>query len=216
MGIYNKRTPYRDDAFTGIEVVVVLAILIGALIILIVFMSGGQSGGTRTFPEGAVAESAYISGDHVQPVGSVFGLPAVNGIHDNKYIMYKSPNPDELGAIQITISLFMGDTGAIDMDHMDVNWISSGASEPIRQTFAPSLVCPNWTITRKYNILPGRTADSDNWLEPGEQFEILACPSIGVPPYRTFTLILHPDGSAMPLTVARKVPSVIHPVMNLG
>jgi hypothetical protein len=130
--------------------------------------------------------------------------------------MYKSPSPGELGVVQITISLFMGSTGAIDMDRMDVIWVSSGSSEPIRQTFAPSLVCPNWTIIRKYNILPGRTADSDNWLEPGEQFEILACSSIGVQPYRTFTLILHPDGSAMPLTVARKVPSVIHPVMNLG
>ena len=64
-------------------------------------------------------------------------------------------------------------------------------------------------------MLPGCSADSDNWLEPGEQFEILACPSTGVQPYRTFTLTLSPDGSAMPHTVTRTVPPRMSPVMNL-
>lgn len=83
----------------------------------------------------------------------------------------------------MTVSLFMGSTGAIDMDRVGVSWASYGSDEQIRQTTFRSLICPNWTITGKYNLLPGRSADSDNWLEPEEQFEILACPSTSMQPY---------------------------------
>ncbi|MDO9325713.1 MAG: hypothetical protein Q7T80_12250 [Methanoregula sp.] len=129
---------------------------------------------------------------------------------------FRDPDPGKLGAVRIMTSLFMGDTGAIDMDRVNVSWAGAGSNEDLRQTSAQPLVCPNWTISGKYNMLPGRSADSDNWLEPGEQFEILACPSTGVQPYGIFTLIIHPDGSAMPLKLTRTVPPGIHPVMNLN
>ena len=83
------------------------------------------------------------------------------------------------------------------------------------ELFMP-LVCPNWTRTRKSNLPPGRTTNLDNWLEPGEQFEILACPSTGLKPYEIFIFIIHQDSSAMPLRLTRTVPYGITPVMNLG
>jgi hypothetical protein len=214
--IHDRRKAYKDDAFTGLELVIVIVILIIGAALLLIFMSSGEtSGWIRTFPEGAVAESAYISGDHLQPVGSVFGFPAVSGTLGNADVRFEHPDPGTLGAMRMTISLFMGDTGAIDMDRVSVSWAARGSDEPIGQTTSRSLVCPNWTITGKYNLLPGRSADSDNWLEPGEQFEILACPSTGVQPYGIFTLTLHPDGSAMPLRVTRTVPPGMSPVMHL-
>lgn len=180
-------------------------------------MGGGQvTPMIRTFPEGTIAESAYQSGDHLEYVGSVFGFPAVSKTHGNADVKFTHPDPGKLGAVRMMISLFMGSTGAIDMDRVVVRWADRGSYEPIGQTSSRPLICPNWTITGKYNMLPGQSADSDNWLEPGEQFEILACPSAGVQPYGIFTLTLSPDGSAMPLTFTRTVPPVIRPVMNLG
>jgi hypothetical protein len=188
----------------------------GAAVILLVFMSGGQvPAWFRVFPGGVVAESMYISGDNIQPVGSVFGFPAVSGTPGNADVRFRHPDPTKLGAVRVTISLFVGDTGAIDMDRVNVRWAVLNSSEHIQKTNSLLLVCPNWIIAGKYNLLPGRSADSDNWLEPGEQFDILACPSTGVQPYGTFTLTLSPDGSAMPLTVTRTVPPIINPVMNL-
>ena len=214
--IHNKSIQPDDDAFTGLELIVVITILIGAAVFLLVYMSDGKTpAGIRAFPEGAVAESAYISGDHIQPVGSVFGFPAVSGPLGKAEVRFRDPDPGTLGAVRMTISLFLGDTGAIDMDRLRVSWAGAGSVEEIGQTSSHPLICPNWTITGKYNMLPGRTADSDNWLEPGEQFEILACPSTGVQPYGTFTLRLRPDGSAIPLAVTRTVPPGISPVMNL-
>ena len=215
-GIHNRCNSCNDDAFTGLELVVVIALLIGGAVILLGFIGGGETAeGPRTFPEGTVAESAYASGDHLQPVGSMYGFSAVSRTLGDTEVRFEHPDPEKLGAVRLMVSLFMGSTGAIDMDRVDVNWTSLGSDEQIRQTTPRPLICPNWTIAGKYNLLPGRTADSDNWLEPGEQFEILACPSTSVQPYGVFTLIVHPDGSAMPLRLTRTVPAGIRPVMNL-
>jgi hypothetical protein len=78
------------------------------------------------------------------------------------------------------------------------------------------LVCLNWTISNKFNLRPGLTADSDDWLEPGEQFEITLCPQEGVSPYGTFALVFSPDGVAVPLSITRTVPFNVQPAMNLG
>jgi hypothetical protein len=205
-----------EDAFTGLELVVVIAVLIGVAAFLLVYMSGGETPrGIRTFPEGTIAESVYQSGDHLQPVGSVFGFPAVSGKHGNAEVMFRNPDPGKLGAVRLTTSLFIGDTGAIDMDRVNVSWAVAGSYEDLQQTSSQPLVCPNWTISGKSNMLPGRTADSDNWLEPGEQFEIMSCPSTGVQPYGIFTLMISPDGSAIPIKITRTTPPDIHPVMNL-
>lgn len=88
--------------------------------------------------------------------------------------------------------------------------------EPIIRTSSATLRCPNWTISGKYNLLPGRTADSDDWLEPGEQFELTICSSTGTSPYGLVMLTLSPDGVAVPLKISRTVPPRIQPVMNLG
>ena len=214
--MHDRHKAYDDNAFTGLELVIVIAVLIGGMGLLLFFMSGGIPGWIRTFPEGPVAESAQISGDHLQPVGSVFGFPAVSGMLGNTDVRFEHQDSGKLGIVRMTISLFIGDTGAIDMDRINMSWAVPGSAEPLGQTPPLPLVCPNWTITGKYNLLPGRSADFDNWLEPGEQFEILACPSTGVQPYTPFTLIISPDGSAMPVTITRTVPAVLSPVMHLG
>ena len=65
-------------------------------------------------------------------------------------------------------------------------------------------------------MLPGRTADADNWLEPGEQLMIMVCPSQTIALYQYFSLTLHTDGVAMPLPLTRTAPMQVQPVMDLG
>ena len=217
MRIHDRGVPHHEHAFTGLELVIIIVVIAGAMTFLLISLTGGEVPVFfRTFPGGLVAESAYMSGDHLQPVGSVFGFPAVSGIHGSAELMFAHPDPGRLGAVRMMISLFMGDTGAIDMDRVNVSWAGSGSYEQLQKTNTLPLICPNWTISGKYNMLPGRSADSDNWLEPDEEFEIIACPSTGFQPYRSFTLTISPEGSAMPLTVTRMVPSRVLPVMNLG
>jgi hypothetical protein len=206
-----------EDGLTGLELVILLAVFISGTAVLLVY-SGGEdiTGWVRTFPRGLVAESMYVSGDNLQPVGSVYGFPSVNRTSGTTPVVILHEDPGRLGVVRLVVSLFTGDTGAIDMDHIQVQWNREAEYENLSRTMSATLICPNWTISNKYNMLPGHTADSDDWLEPGEQFEITLCPQEGVLPYGTFTIIFSPDGVAIPLKVSRTVPFNIQPVMNLG
>lgn len=205
-----------DDALTGLELVIISLVILGTILFLILLVVGGDLGpGVRLFPGGLVAESMYLSGDGLQPVGTVTGFSSVSPNPARIPVVFRHPDPDRLGLVQLTVSLFIGDTGAIDMDHLNVTWVTRGTYEQIRKSGNTPLVCPNWTIAGKYNLLPGRTADSDDWLEPGEQFLIIICPSDSLFPYQDFTLGMYPDGVAYPLRITRTVPPRIQQVMIL-
>jgi hypothetical protein len=207
----------HEDGFTGLELVILLIVLISVAALVMVHLGGdGMPNWSRTFPGGLVAESMYISGDNIQLTGNVYGFPSVSGPNGNTMIFFPQPDPGRLGVIRPTVSLFMGSTGAIDLDRLMISWNNGTSTEPIIRTSSTTLRCPNWTISGKYNLLPGRTADSDDWLEPDEQFELTICPSMGTSPYGSVILTLSPDGVAVPLKISRTVPPRIQPVMNLG
>ena len=205
-----------EDGLTGLELVILVVVMIAGAVLLLVHISGGAPDLSRSFPGGLVAESMYMSGDNIQVVGDVYGFSMVSTSAGIPLIFFVHEDPDRLGAVRMVVSLTVGDTGAIDMDRVQVQWAHAGNSERIRKTTGMTLICPNWTISKKYNMLPGHTADSDEWLEPNEQFEITLCPSDGARHYETFTVTLQPDGIAMPLTITRTVPPGIHPVMDLN
>jgi hypothetical protein len=130
--------------------------------------------------------------------------------------IFQHPDPGRLGLLRPTVSLFIGSTGAIDMDRLQVSWNNGVSTEQIMRTPSMIIHCPNWTISGKYNLLPGHTADSDDLLEPDEQFELTICLSTSVQPYGSLLVTLSPNGVAIPLQIGRTVPPGIKPVMNLG
>jgi hypothetical protein len=205
-----------EEALTGLGIVILIGVVIAGAALVLMVLPGGIPNPLRSFPGGLVAESTYISGDHIRTTGNVYGFPMMSRITGPLRIMTVRDDSKQLGVVRFTVSLFIGDTGAIDLDRVRVSWSQDHASETLRKTSPQVLVCPNWTISNKYNMLPGRTADSDEWLEPNEQFEITLCPATGVQPYGQFTVILQPDGVAAPLTLPRMAPARIQPVMNLG
>lgn len=212
------RSLHIDDAgLTGSELIMILVVTAGVIVLFLFYPGGGQdSANGRTFPGGLVAESMYVSGDNLQLAGSLYGFPAVSRTVGKIPVKISNEDAGRLGIVRLAVSLFIGDTGAIDMNQLRVEWNTDTRHEIISQSKGSLLGCPNWTISGKYNLLPGRTADSDDWLEPGEQFEILLCPQEGIPPYGKFIVIMTPDGVAMPLKISRTVPFNIQPVMNLG
>lgn len=206
-----------DDGFTGLELVITLIVLISVTALAMVYLgSHSVPDWSRMFPGGLVAESMFMSGDTIQLTGNVYGFPAVSGPNGKTIVAFPNPDTGQLGIIRPTVSLFMGSTGAIDMERLQVSWNNGTSTEYLLRSPSTTLQCPNWTISGKYNLLPGRTADSDDWLEPDEQFELTHCPTTGVSPYGSVGVTLSPDGVAVPLKIARTVPPRIQPVMNLG
>lgn len=206
-----------DDALTGLEIVIIFLIIAVGVIALLLLAGGHDTPSwTRTFPGGLIAESMYISGDNLQLRGEVTGFAAVTPASAPVPVLYPYPDAGRLGALGLTVSLFIGDTGAIDMDRLNVTLCTKDSCEPIQKNDRIPLVCPNWTITGKYNIMPGHSADTDNWLEPREQFAVLICPAKPLAPYESFTVGMYPDGVAAPLRIPRTVPPGVRPVMILG
>lgn len=213
----NARSSRAEGGFTGLELVIVVVFVICAGTGLILLMEGGRlPDWNRTFPGGVVAESAYLSGDNLQPFGSVYGFSSVNCQLGSTSIVFPVQDQRRLGAARVVVSLFIGDTGAIDMSRARIYWNRQGGSDEIPRVVGTVLTCPGWLISNKFNLLPGRTADADDWLEPNEQFELTICPATGIPPYSVLSLTIRPDGVGMPLTISRTAPARIEPVMNLG
>ena len=126
------------------------------------------------------------------------------------------PNRNRLGGVNMHVSLFIGDTGGIDMDRVTVLWMTNGNVSIIPQSQGSLLICPNWTITGKYNLLPGHEANADNILNPHEQFDLFICPEEGAAPYQQFTVAITPPGAALPLPVHITAPGSIQPIMVLN
>jgi hypothetical protein len=59
-------------------------------------------------------------------------------------------------------------TNGIDMDRVAVLWMTNGTVLIIPHNQGSLLICPNWTITGKYNQIPGYEAGADTILDPHE------------------------------------------------
>ena len=90
-----------DDGLTGLELVILIVVLVGFAAVLLMNLSGGDNGGWgRTFPGGFVAESMYISGDNLQPVGNVYGFPLVSRISGKTPVVILHEDPGRLGVVR--------------------------------------------------------------------------------------------------------------------
>jgi len=152
----------------------------------------------------------------IRLVGGVTGFAAINGHVSDVVVRYPVANTGQLGGTEMTKALFMGNTGGVDMDQATVTWMSNGISENLRKTDKTPVVCPNWTIAGKFNMLSMQHADADNILEPNEQFELFICSSNNSAPNQKFTFVIDSAGNALPLSVTRDAPALIRPIMQLG
>jgi hypothetical protein len=210
----SSRIALSEDGFTGLELVILLVILIaaaGAFVIL-----SKENTGSQTVPEGMIVGALQMTGGSLRPTGDIYGFSAIDTSRSRVPILFRIHDRNTLGAVDVTVALMIGDMGGIDMDTTKISWGNARGTEMIPRTDVSPLICPNWTIARKYNMLPYQSADADNILEPNEQFELLVCPLRGAGPYDQFTVTISPQGNALPLPVVLTAPARIQPVMHLN
>ncbi len=209
----------NDDALTGLEIVILLVI---AVLVIGSLGYGELSYGKSPLvsaqqkqKQGLIPNDVVATSNLLTDPGGIFGYPAIDGIIAGEPVRFKTQNPAMLGAFELTVQPFMMTTGYIDMGHASVLWVSGNDQETLSLVQAPLLICPNWTITKKANSVPLKSADQDLFLESDEQFTLLVCPAGHAAPYQQFTLTIAPgNGKILPLT--RTVPPEITPVTNLG
>ena len=209
----------NEHALTGLEIVILLVVAV----LVIGYIGYGETSHGKTPPVGAqqkqkqgmISNAVVATSNLITDPGGISGYPAVDGTIDGVPVRFKAQNPAVLGAFELTIQPFMMTTGAIDMGHASVLWVSGTDQEKLSLVQTPVLICPNWTITKKFNYVPLKGADQDLFLEGSEQFTLLVCPAGHAAPYQEFTLTIVPaNGEILPLT--RTVPFGITPLTNLG
>ena len=216
--MHDRKFRRNENAVTGLEIVILLAIVI--LVIGYIGYADSSYGKTHTpgvqkQRQGMIANSVVSASNLITDPGGMVGYPAVDGTIDGVPVTFKTQNPQTLGAFEFSVQPFMMTTGSIDMGHASVLWESGNDKEKLSLVQTPVLVCPNWTITQKSNFIPMKGADQDLFLKGSEQFTILVCPSGHAAPYQQFTLTVAPEnGEILPLT--RSVPPEITQVTRLG
>jgi hypothetical protein len=219
MIIRNSFSKRNENAVTGLELVILLV----AAVLVIGYLGYGEfSHGKTPAPgvlqkqkQGIIPNAIVATSNLLTDPGGIIGYPAVDGTINGVPVLFTSQNPDMLGAFELTIQPFMMTTGAIDMGHASVFWVSGNDQEKLSLVQTPALVCPNWTIMQKLNFIPLKGADQDLMLEDTEQFVLLVCPAGHVAPYQQFTMTIAPqNGEILPLT--RTVPFIITPFAILG
>jgi hypothetical protein len=199
-----------EEALTGFGVIVLLLGII--LIIYIALFSripDTVSGG------GVLHVYMDTTGNILRSVGPVTAFSAVNGTSQDIDARYVNPDPDRMGAVELNVALFIGSMGGVDFDRVRVVWTSSGIAETIPRKDMRPLICPGWTIVRKYNVIPLKNANGNNILDPNEQFAIFACPTNTTAPYQQFSLVIVPPGTIAPPLISTSAPAMVQPVMRL-
>ncbi len=216
---YRRQSNGNENALTGLEIVILLVVAV----LVAGYLGYGEISQGKTPPVGAqqkqkggmIANDVVATTNLLSDPGGIYGYPAVDGTINGVPVRFKTQDPTMLGAFQLTIQPFMMNSGAIDMGHASVLWVSGTDQEKLSLVQTPQLICPNWTITNKANSVPLKSADQDLFLETDEEFTLLVCPAGHAAPYQQFTLTIEPEnGQILPLT--RTVPFIITPYANLG
>ncbi|WP_321505370.1 hypothetical protein [uncultured Methanoregula sp.] len=231
-----QKSRANENGLTILELIVIIIILVVIGHVAIVTLA--QSFGSPS--EGMVGAFAGESGYSVRHIGSITGFSAVNGNHSDVMVQYLKQDAANLGAVQMTVSLLIGDMGGVDFDKVNLYVVNSDGAETIPRKTVQPLICPGWMITNRFNVpqpapltagkLPGnipaakkggnRSAVSSlsgaDILYPGEVFELMICPTNTTPPYQQITISVNPPGSTQPPVAVISVPPDVQPVMTLG
>ncbi|MDD4566685.1 MAG: flagellin [Methanoculleus chikugoensis] len=185
-----------DAGFTGLEAAIVLiAFVVVAAVFAYVVLGAGIVFSEES--RSTVHQGIREAGSSLTVIGGVYGV---------------SDNLERIDAIIIPVGLTAG-SEPIDITTVSVRLVGSGNRAIIDRNEPLVDVVPilgRWSVQERFN------ADSDNLLEPGEQFILNVSPDIKSDciAYRTFAVEIKPAGRPA-LRVERTVPGSITTITRL-
>ncbi len=203
----------NEDAITGLGIIVLLTIIFVIGIHITFNVLDCPVPPPRHV--GLLPAAMQGTADQLNVYGSIAGFSAINGPVGSVNVWWNNASADRLGGAGLTLSIFTGGEGGIDMAKTAVLWTDRTGTETIPPTRQATVICPNWTIVYRHAIDPAKPANDDDILEPGELFDIFACPVKTYAPYEEFTIEFDPPGSGPHFPVECSVPSPVSRTMEL-
>ncbi len=196
---------------------VITALIIALTCILIFFWApivGLIAGGSLDSPQSLRTSDIPVN------VGYVTGYAADQDIIDDTPMSISQPDAQKMGAVSFRMSLnsyraFFNRDMNIDIDRIMLTFVGPSGSEKLVQKTGRPFTKPGWTVIRINGILPVEHADEDAMLEPYESFEILAYPSVPLPPGSQFLILIQFSDTGK-VFLPGTVPATISPIMVLN
>ena len=205
---------WDDGAVTVLELIVFIFVLI-AVGYLFISLTNGQHPVTSGGDQGLIPAAAGATGKTLRIVGTVTVFAATNNNPPDVAAQYPVPDSTRMGSLESNVALLIGDDGGVDFDKVNLVWIANGTAERIPRKDTRPLACPGWTIAGKYNVIPMKSANSNDILEPGEQFMIFACPETPVPAYQSFIVRIEDSGGYQSPFLGGTAPVMTGPLGSL-
>ena len=190
---------YSENAFTGLEAAIVLiAFVVVAAVFSYVVLGAGFF--TSQTAQATVHTGVAQASSSIELVGNVYGIADATAA--------------SLNYINTTVALTAGGT-AMDISQMVVSY-NDEYTRRSSMTMDTDITCAN-TITASYTqwcIARRINANTDNLLEPNEQFVIAVGMPTSTTPNKKFTVNFQPAvGAVLPIT--RTVPGGIQAVQAI-
>jgi hypothetical protein len=183
-----------ERAVTVLELIILVLVMVAAGYLIFVLASEPHTAGSGGGYTGILTVIPDETGKNLHVVGVTTVFAATDNNPSNVQARYPVPDPSRMGSLEAGVSLFIGDSGSVDFDKINLVWLANGSTERIPRKDSRPLVCPGWTIAGKYNVVPMKSANDNDLLEPGEQFLIFVCPASPVPAYQSFTVGIEDSG----------------------
>lgn len=205
---------WNERAVTILELIAFVFVAI-AMVYLVIVLATGQHPTGSGGDQGLIPSVAGATGKTLRIVGSVTVFAAINNNPSDVAAQYPVPDSTRMGSLESNVALLIGDDGGVDFDKVNLVWIANGTAERIPRKDSRPLVCPGWTIAGKYNVIPLKSANSNDILEPGEQFLIFVCPETSIPAYQEFTVRIVDSGGYQSPFLGGTAPVMTGPLGSL-
>jgi len=185
----------HEEAFTGLEAAIVLIAFVVVAAVFSYVMLGAGFFTTQKSQE-VVHTGVQQASSSIELIGNVFGTAG-------------SAGATQLVAVNFTLGSTAGGTG-VDVEKILITYRDNATSEVMTQN---SPITTATTAKGTWYIFKKQNADSDNLIETGEQFTIVAnVPDNGKPVVNNgFTIEVKPSAGAV-LPIFRTAPAYIDKV----
>jgi hypothetical protein len=206
-----NRVPAEEGSITlyGIILLVVILVTLTAFTLLVY----------PSYDSGTSAYSRFQgTADTMVLIGGMTGYADNSGLLGLVTVENPSPNPKELGAVQLkirldSVRLIIDPSSGVNLDESTVTFVYPRVSEKLPETSSFPMRKPGWTIAAKSGTLPYQSADADNILEPNEEFTLFVYPTEALPPRTPFSVIVA-FANSKEIQANGFVPAPVTPAMN--
>jgi len=186
----------NDEGFTGLEAAIVLiAFVVVAAVFSYVVLGAGFF--TTQKSQEVVHTGVAQASSTLEIVGNVYGTATAAG--------------GQIDAINFSIALAPGGT-SVDLNKTTITFSNASQLAPLKENNVKAAAAAGaWTIISVQNDLTPVTSDTNQLLQSGMVYNIMAMPPAPLYPNDQFTIEVNPAVGAS-LSIHRTIPAATQPV----